>query len=84
MTESIRNAITLPHKYLTAQLEKLDFKQVTGSGWKREGEKFQFDIFHGNRIHTTKLLYSPLEEGRHSIMKEFSHLGRNKKTTSTV
>ena len=60
--------------YLVKQLEALGYKQVAGSGWKRDGESFQFDIFLGNRIHTTELLNSPLEEGKHSILKEFSHL----------
>jgi phosphoserine phosphatase len=47
---------------------------VTGSGWKRVGEDFQFDLFRGNRIHATELLKSPLEEGGHSVLWEFSHL----------
>jgi hypothetical protein len=62
------------HDYLTKQLRALGYKRVTGSGWKRDGEDFQFDIFRGNFIHTTELLDSPLEEGRHSILMEFSHL----------
>lgn len=62
------------HNYLTTQLKALGYKQSTGSGWKRDGEDFQFDIFCGNRIHTMELLESPLEEGRHSILKEFSYL----------
>ena len=62
------------HDYLTKQLKMLGYKQATGSGWKRHGEGFQFDIFRGNRIHTTDLQNSPLEEGRHSILMEFSHL----------
>jgi hypothetical protein len=62
------------HDYLIKQLNALGYKQVSGSGWKRDGEEFQFDIFRGNRIHTTELLDSPLEEGRHSILREFSHL----------
>ena len=62
------------HVYLIKQLKALGYKQVTGSGWKRNGEEFQFDIFRGNSIHTTELLASPLEEGKHSILKEFSHL----------
>jgi hypothetical protein len=62
------------HDYLTKQLKSLGYKQATGSGWKRDGEDFQFDIFRGNRIHTTELLNSPLEEGRHSILMEFSYL----------
>jgi hypothetical protein len=59
---------------LIKQLNALGYKQATGSGWKRGGEGFQFDIFHGNRIHTTELLNSPLEEGRHFIYREFSYL----------
>jgi len=62
------------YDYLTKQLKALGYKQATGSGWKRDGEDFLFDIFRGNRIHTTKLLDSPLDEGRHSILMEFSHL----------
>lgn len=62
------------HGYLTKQLKALGYKQVTGSGWARAGEGFQFDIFRGKRIHTTELLNSPLEEGRHFIIKNFSHL----------
>ena len=33
------------HDYLTKQLKALGYKQVTGSGWKRAGEEFQFDLF---------------------------------------
>lgn len=45
------------HGYLIKQLKALGYKQVTGSGWKRDGEDFQFDIFCGNLIHTTELLW---------------------------
>jgi len=62
------------HDYLTKQLKAIGYKQITSSGWKRDGEDFQFDIFRGNRIHTTELLHSPLEEGRHSILMRFSYL----------
>jgi len=62
------------YNYLIKQLKALDYKRVSGSGWKRKGEEFQFDLFSGNRIHTTELLESPLNEGRHSLLKEFSHL----------
>jgi len=62
------------HAYLIKQLKALGYRQTTGSGWKRDGEDFRFDIFSGNRIHTTELLVSPLEEGRHSILKEFAYL----------
>jgi hypothetical protein len=33
-----------------------------------------FDLFMGQRIHTTDLLESPLEKGNHALFKEFSHL----------
>lgn len=62
------------YDYLMKQLKALGYKQVTGSGWKRTGEDFQFDLFCGKQIHTTELLDSPLTEGRHSILMEFSHL----------
>ena len=61
------------HDYLTKQLKAIGYKQATGSGWKRTGEEFRFDIFRGHRIHTTELLRSPLEKGKHSILREFSH-----------
>ena len=35
---------------------------------------FVFDLFSGNRIHTTELLESPLEKGNNSLFKAFSHL----------
>ncbi len=62
------------HTYLIKQIKKLGYKQVTNSGWERSGEPFRFDLFIGNRIHTTELLRSPLEEGQHSLLKEFSRL----------
>ncbi|MBW2709010.1 MAG: hypothetical protein JRD04_06960 [Deltaproteobacteria bacterium] len=62
------------HTYLTKQLKAIGYSRTIGSGWKRDGEDFRFDIFNGNRIHTTELLASPLEEGRHSFLKEFSYL----------
>ena len=62
------------YDYLIKQLRELGYKPAAGSGWKREGEDFQFDIFRGNYIHTTELLSSPLAKGRHSILMEFSHL----------
>ena len=62
------------HAYLIKQLKNLGYKQTTGSGWRRDGEFFQFDLFSGNRIHTTELLHCPLDEGRHTPLKELSHL----------
>ena len=33
------------YDYLTEQLKALGYKRATGSGWKQDGEDFQFDIF---------------------------------------
>lgn len=62
------------YDYLAKQLSALGYERVTGPGWIRKGEDFQFDVFRGNRIHTTELLHSPLHEGRHTLLKEYSHL----------
>src|SRR5450631_104553 len=62
------------HQYLIKQLRALEYEPDTGSGWKRAGEIFRFDIFRGNFIHTTELLTSPLEEGKHIPLKKYSHL----------
>jgi len=62
------------YNYLINNLKTLDYELVTQAGWQRPGEQFQFDIFRGNSIHTTGLLTSPLEEGRHTLLKEYAHL----------
>jgi hypothetical protein len=62
------------YKYLTNILRDLGYNQVTGSGWHKKGELFIFDMFRGNYIHTTELLESPLREGNHTLLKEFSYL----------
>ena len=60
------------YRYLIKVLKTLDYKQVTGNGWQKKGEIFRFDLFEGKRIHTTELLESPLEPGRHALLKEYS------------
>lgn len=62
------------HAYLVKRLATLGYQQVTGSGWQRDGEPFRFDLFRGNRIHTTELLESPLAEGRNTLLVEYSRL----------
>jgi len=62
------------HAYLLKQLKALGYERTTGAGWRRMQEPFQFDIFSGNRIHTTELMNSPLEKGKHSLLKAFSRL----------
>ena len=66
--------IAAEYRYLTKTLQDLGYEQVTGSGWKRKGELFIFDLFSGNRIHTTELFESPLEKGNHTLLKGFSRL----------
>jgi hypothetical protein len=62
------------YAYLLKTLEQLGYRQVTGNGWQRQEEVFRFDLFRGNRIHTTELLESPLGAGRHQLVMEFSRL----------
>ncbi|MCX6340557.1 MAG: hypothetical protein NTX71_11675 [Candidatus Aureabacteria bacterium] len=61
------------HSYLLSILKQFGYKQVTGYGWARGGG-FVFDLFRGNRIHTTELLESPLEKGNHLMFKEYSRI----------
>ncbi len=60
--------------YLIKVLKTLGYEQVTGNGWQRKGDIFRFDLFEGNRIHTTELLKSPLEPDNHTLLKEYSRL----------
>lgn len=61
------------HDYLVNILQQLGYKTASGWGWSRD-DGFIFDLFRGNSIHTTQLLESPLKEGNHTIVKEFSYI----------
>lgn len=61
------------HSYLVKTLRTLGYSPVTGYGWS-SGDAMIFDIFRGNLLHTTELLESPLAEGNHSAIKEFSFI----------
>jgi hypothetical protein len=65
--------VELEYKYLIRTLKDLGYRQTTGSGWQRKEDVFIFDLFPGKRIHTTELLETPLKEGNHILLKEFSH-----------
>lgn len=62
------------YTYLIRVLKELGYRQSTGSGWKRQNEPYSFDLFCGNRIQTTELLESPLEEKNNILIKEFAHI----------
>ncbi|MCF8079820.1 MAG: hypothetical protein K9K88_11115 [Desulfobacterales bacterium] len=64
----------LEYAYLIRVLKDLDYKQVTGWGWNKNGDPFIYDLFPGKKIHTTELLENPLLPGHHSLFKEFSQL----------
>lgn len=61
------------HEYLIGILKQLGYKPATGCGWTRQ-DGFIFDLFRGQTIHTTELLYSPLEKGNHILVKEFANI----------
>jgi hypothetical protein len=62
------------YRYLIKTLKNLGYRQITGSGWARTDDVYIFDLFAGNRIHTTELLESPLKSKNHILLKEFSRL----------
>lgn len=61
------------YKYLIETLKRLGYKPATGAGWTR-GDGFVFELFRGKRVHTTELIESPLKEGNHTLLKEWSHI----------
>lgn len=66
--------VAAEYRYLVKTLRELGYEQSTGAGWRRKGDLFDFDLFAENRIHTTELLENPLNEGNHTLLKEFSRL----------
>jgi len=62
------------YDYLLKTLRSLGYKAVSGNGWRREGENIQFDLFRGNKIHTTELLESPLCDRNHTPLFELSRI----------
>lgn len=50
----------LEYEYLIKILQQLGYKPISGWGWKR-GNEFVFELFRGNKVHTTELLESPLK-----------------------
>lgn len=61
------------YDYLINILKNLGYKNTSGAGWSR-GEEFTFDLFRGNKVHTTELLESPLEKSNNILLKEFTHI----------
>ncbi len=61
------------YSYLLKMLENLGYESKTGTGWAKD-KGFIFDLFQGNHIFTTELLESPLLEGNHIILKEYSSI----------
>ena len=61
------------HRYLLDTLKQLGYKSVAGAGWAKN-DGFVFDLFCGKRVHTTELLESPLLEGNHTLLKEFTYV----------
>jgi len=58
---------------LVGTLQKLGYKQATGTGWSR-GDGFVFDLFRGNRVYVTGLLEPPLEKENHTFIKSFKKI----------
>ncbi|MFH1519749.1 MAG: DUF6036 family nucleotidyltransferase [Candidatus Omnitrophota bacterium] len=61
------------YDYLINILKNLGYRNTSGVGWSRE-EEYTFDLFRGDKVHTTKLLESPLEKGNNILLKEFTYI----------
>lgn len=61
------------YEYLIKILKDLGYKPA-GQGWVKKNDAFIFDLFKGNRVHTTELIDSPLDEGNHTFYKELSNI----------
>jgi hypothetical protein len=61
------------YEYLIMTLEELGYKNVTGSGFRKD-DSFIFDFFRGNKVHTTELLEPSLKKGNHILVKEFRYI----------
>ena len=62
------------YKYLIKTIQQLGYEQTTGSGWQKPGEVYIFDLYPGQRIHTTQLLESPLKEENHFWIKTLQYI----------
>jgi len=61
------------YDYLINTLKNLGYRNTSGVGWSRD-EEYTFDLFRGNKVHTTELLKSPLEKGKNILLKEFTYI----------
>lgn len=61
------------HDYLVSTLKDLGYKSDSGWGFSRD-DGFIFDLFRGNRVHTTELIEPVLDKGNHVLVKEYSYI----------
>lgn len=62
------------YKRLLLFLKQAGYLQVTGNGWKRPDETIIFDLYAGNRVYSTELLKSPLENGRNKKIRQWNKI----------
>ena len=56
-------------------IQELGYKQIRSHSWISDSDSlFILDIYKGNFIHTTELLESPLMEGNHAPVREYSRI----------
>ena len=61
------------YNYLINILKQIGYKPVTSYDWAKD-DVFIFELFSGNKIHTTELLESPLKKENHILITEFSYV----------
>jgi hypothetical protein len=62
------------YKKLMKFVKSIGYQEKGGGLAHPDDPHFLYQFWHGNRVFTTDLLYSPLELGKHILIKEWRHV----------
>lgn len=66
--------VTDEYKKLMKFVKSIGYQEKGGGLAHPDDPYFLYQFWHGNRVFTTDLLYSPLEFGKHILIKEWRHI----------
>ncbi|MCK4488413.1 MAG: hypothetical protein KAU38_16845 [Desulfobacterales bacterium] len=66
--------VTDEYKKLMKFVKSIGYQEKVGGLAHPDDPYFLYQFWHGNRVFTTDLLYSPLEFGKHILIKEWRHI----------
>jgi hypothetical protein len=66
--------VTDEYKKLMKFVKSIGYQEKVGGLAHPDDPHFLYQFWHGNRVFTTDLLYSPLEFGKHILIKEWRHI----------